>query len=329
MYETVTLEKGLYTGGEFARKLEALDPFEGYRGTPMEGLDAFQRQLKRFDIKVRGAQSDRVEKFFQNAQSAVLFPEFVARCVRQGLEEGSILPKITAAVTQSPSPDYRSLTATSAAASGLFEADKTAEGAALPETKITTQSGLVPVSKRGRLVSASYESLRYQKIDMLALVLRQIGSHIARAQVKDAVSVLTAAGCGASTMTGTAPAYADLLSFFSDFSPFELNTLIVNKAEFLAILKLAELQNPLTGLNFQGTGQLTTPLGANFIRCDDLPAGTILGIDRRYALEVVQCGDVTVDVDKLISTQFEQAAVSVTTGFSRIFSGAVRTLKKV
>ena len=99
MYETVTLEKGLYTGGDFARKLEALDPSENYRSTPLDGLDAFQRQLKRFDIKVRGAQSDRVEKFFQNAQSAVLFPEFVARCVRQGMDEGSILPKITAAVT--------------------------------------------------------------------------------------------------------------------------------------------------------------------------------------------------------------------------------------
>lgn len=35
---------------EEAQKGEVVDPIENYRGTPLEGLDAFQRQLKRFDI---------------------------------------------------------------------------------------------------------------------------------------------------------------------------------------------------------------------------------------------------------------------------------------
>ena len=48
-----------------------------YKGTSLEGLDAFQRQLKRFDIKVKGAGSDVVEKFFRTADSAVLFPEYI------------------------------------------------------------------------------------------------------------------------------------------------------------------------------------------------------------------------------------------------------------
>ena len=38
--------------------LEKLDPSENYRGTALEGLDAFSRQLKRFDIKVKGRNSD-------------------------------------------------------------------------------------------------------------------------------------------------------------------------------------------------------------------------------------------------------------------------------
>ena len=87
------------SGRSFAQTLEALDPSENYKGTSLEGLDAFQRQLKRFDIKVKGAGSDRVEKFFWSTESAVLFPEFVSRVVRQGMEEESILPDITATVT--------------------------------------------------------------------------------------------------------------------------------------------------------------------------------------------------------------------------------------
>ena len=101
-YDNLKLDKGMYqeAGSTFSQVLERQDPSEQYKGTSLEGLDAFQRQLKRFDIKVKGAGSDVVEKFFRTADSAVLFPEYIARSVRQGMEEGDILPHITAAVTK-------------------------------------------------------------------------------------------------------------------------------------------------------------------------------------------------------------------------------------
>ena len=53
-YDNLKLEKGMYnqTGKSFTQVLEELDPGPHYKGTPLEGLDAYQRQLKRFDIKV-------------------------------------------------------------------------------------------------------------------------------------------------------------------------------------------------------------------------------------------------------------------------------------
>ena len=74
-YENVKLEKGMYgqNGRSFLKVLESLDPSENYKGTALEGLDAFQRQLKRFDIHVKGAGSDMVEKFFHTSESSVLF----------------------------------------------------------------------------------------------------------------------------------------------------------------------------------------------------------------------------------------------------------------
>ena len=64
-FETIKIEKGMYAnkGKSLTDILEELDPSENYKGTALEGLDAFQRQLKRFDIKVSGKSSDRVEKF--------------------------------------------------------------------------------------------------------------------------------------------------------------------------------------------------------------------------------------------------------------------------
>lgn len=86
-FENVKLDKGMYSeaGSSFTKVLEKCDPSEQYRGTPLEHLDAFQRQLKRFDIKVKGADSDVVSKFFATWESAVLFPEYVARAVRRGV----------------------------------------------------------------------------------------------------------------------------------------------------------------------------------------------------------------------------------------------------
>ena len=84
-YDNLKLEKGMYRqeGMNFTQVLESLDPSENYRGTALEGTDAFQRQLKRFGIRVKSAGSSPVEKFFRTMDSAVLFPEYIARTVRQ------------------------------------------------------------------------------------------------------------------------------------------------------------------------------------------------------------------------------------------------------
>lgn len=44
--------------------LETLDPSDNYKGTEFEGLDALQRQLKRFNIKCT-KQDESVSKFFK------------------------------------------------------------------------------------------------------------------------------------------------------------------------------------------------------------------------------------------------------------------------
>ena len=85
-YETIHLEKGMYAapGKSFSQILEELDPSQNYEGSPLGKLDAYQRQLKRFDIRVSGPGSDLVEKFFQTSDSAALFPEYISRAIRQG-----------------------------------------------------------------------------------------------------------------------------------------------------------------------------------------------------------------------------------------------------
>ena len=338
-YENLKLEKGMYgrSGRSFSQTLEELDPSEHYRGTPLEGLDAFQRQLKRFDIRVKGAGSDMVEKFFHTTDSAVLFPEFVSRVVRQGLEEESILPDITATVTSFDGMDYRSI------ASVPTEEDKALrrveEGAAIPETSIRTQENLVRLHKRGRMLVASYEAIRFQRLDLFSVTLRQIGAYIGRMHLQDAVDVITNGDgnnnaaevftVGTPPISGTAKTldYGALLDFWSQFDPYTMNTMLVSSDVMLALLKLSEFQNPLTGLNFQGTGTLTTPLGAKLLRSSAVPQGTLIGLDRHYALEQISGSEVTVEYDKLIDRQLERAAITSISGCAKLFPEASKVLK--
>ena len=112
-YQNIKLDKSMYKSGvPFSAQLEKLDPSANYAGTDLAGMDAFQRQLKRFDIRVSGANSDPVSKFFSTADSAALFPEYVARAVMQGADEtAAMLPMRlsgSSGLICSPSPSSRS-----------------------------------------------------------------------------------------------------------------------------------------------------------------------------------------------------------------------------
>lgn len=140
-FDNIRLEKGLYASGDFTGALEKIDPSENYSGTALEGLDAYQRQLKRFDIKVSGAGSDVVDKFFKTSDSAVLFPEYVSRAVRQGMQEANVLPRIVASTTVIDSLDYRSIACEPS--DDEKELKVVAEGAFIPETSVKSKANLV------------------------------------------------------------------------------------------------------------------------------------------------------------------------------------------
>ena len=337
-YDNLKLEKGMYRqeGMNFTQVLESLDPSENYRGTALEGTDAFQRQLKRFGIRAKGAGSSPVEKFFRTMDSAVLFPEYIARTVRQGMEENDILPAITATTTVIDAMDYRSIYST---ASDDDKALKdVAEGATIPETEVKSKEHQIRLKKRGRMLVASYEALRFQKLDLFGVMLRQIGAHIQKQQLSDAVKVLLDGdgneNAAVKYTVGTTPisgskgslGYEQLVEFWGQFDPYTMNTILCSTNTMTKMLKIPELQNPQTGLNFQGTGKLTTPLGAQLHRTGAVEDDMIIGLDNRFALEQVRAGDVLVEYDKLIDRQLERAAITSIAGFGKICTDAAAVL---
>ncbi len=330
-FDTIHLEKGMYSNGRsLTEVLEGLDPSENYKGTDLEGLDAFQRQLKRFDIRVGGAYSDCVQKFFDTSDSAALFPEYVSRAVRQGLENNDYLKDIVAAKTVIDGMDYRTVV------SSPSDDDKSlkpvAEGAVLPQTNIKTGENLVKLMKRGRMLVASYEAIRFQRLDLFTVTLRQIGAHIAREQLKDAVNVIISgdgnnnAASVVALDTANTLTYSDLIDLWANLAPYQMNTMLAPTDMMQKLLSLSEMKDAQAGLTFQGTGRMITPLGAKLLHIPSMVSGKIIGMDKNCALEMVQSGGVILDADKLIDRQLERASVSCIAGFAKIFTGASKVL---
>ena len=326
-FENLTLEKGMYgvPGKSFTQVLEGLDSSEQYRGTPLEGLDAYQRQLKRFGIRVSGPGSDPVEKFFQSSSSAALFPEYVARAVGQGMEAADQLKDMVATVTKIDGLDYRTITVEGEETAPL---KAVAQGAQLPATTIRVNDGLVKLRKRGRTLMTSYEALRFQKLDLLTMALRQIGASMAASQMLDAVDALLngdGSKPGVTCATGT-PNYGDFIGLWGKLAPFTLNTVVAGTAAMEKLLQISEFKDAQAGMNFQGTGRLVTPLGAKLLHVPGMEDKKILAFDKNCALEMVQAGEIQTDYDRLMDRQLDRASISVVTGFARIYQGAAQGL---
>ncbi|WMM26667.1 hypothetical protein RBU61_08310 [Tissierella sp. MB52-C2] len=345
-FDTINLEKGMYTealakGKTLTQLLEEEDSSKNYD----DGLDAFERQLKRFDIRVKGPGTDVIEKFFATTDSSVLFPEYVSRTVLVGLEQANILPDIVATTTNIDGDTYRSIYMDDGEDSKKRKSLKrVGEGGQLPVTTIKTKENVVDIFKYGRLLQASYEALRRKKLNVFEIFLQQMGRQIALDMAYDAISVIidgdgdgnsNAADVfkiGDTTICGTAGklTYDEYIAFWAEFDPYEMNTVLAPKMQLKDILTLPEFKDPQAGFTFQKDGKLISPLGAKLVRADqvkELGVEGIVGLDKGLCLEEIVEQSVTTESDKLIDKQFERTSISRVGGFNKLFQPSAKVLK--
>lgn len=316
MYNNVKLEKGLYnlSGKSFSQALEALDPSENYSGTPLANLDAFERQLKRFNIRVSGSDCDMVEKFFTTTESAVLFPEFVRRCIKKGFDD-SVLNNIVAVSTKCESNIYSGCVISDTASYST-----TSQGNALPVASVTEPAASLSLNKYGRMITASYEALRQQKLDVFGVMLRSVGIRLANSVLGSAVTALKA---NITPSTVSALDYSALTSLYGSFDDFNMNCVMLSPANTAVVLALAQMENA----SADEQGKVKLPFGAEIICTSEVDDNTVIGLDKDFALEIVTSSDIVLETDKLISNQLDRIAVSINCGFRRITDDAVKTLK--
>jgi hypothetical protein len=313
-FDNISLEKGMYQSDKsLTEVLEDIDPSENYVGTALEGLDAFSRQLKRFNIKVSGDKSNTVEDFFQTSQTSVLFPEFVRRSTRLGMVENQTVKDIVAVTTKIDGMDYRSICA---------EEPKLIKGS-LSCLQIKTNESLCLLHKRGRCLETSYEALRFQRISIFSNMLKQIGRFIRKMQLFDALMAIESVDCKEKfTLNQGEIGITDIHSIAErlDTGGFNLNVLLGSTTTVSKLKeKFGDALRYDNGLLYLGNIKVIPTFDA--LMCK------IAGIDSNYALEMVECGGIEVDYDRLIDKQFERTSISCRAGFSLIHPKAIEVRK--
>lgn len=295
-------------------------------------LDAFERQLALAGIRLSGKGATTVEQFLQGTPA--LLPEFMRREVRRGMAMRPELDRLVANTTNVASNNYTPFFVDTSNDT-KFSLRPVGDGAEIPQLMVTEQTHAVKVIDYGLALKTSYKALRYRTTSQFRVLLWYIGFKLQTDKIGMLVDVIingdgnnNAASVVNTASSGTLT-YDDLITLWSNFAPFEMNTIICHINQLKSILTLDEFKDPLAGYRFGKTGELFSPLGASLVRSDEAPNDLVLGLDNRFAIEQVITQPLMVEYDKIIEQRFEEAVISESVAFAKVISGASVVLDTV
>lgn len=364
--------------------LEKEDPSQEYR----DGTDAFQRMLIAADIRTDslpeyGVQASEFGEFNRTEQTRALIPEWLLRTWREvqtgrpfstralyssadgaaGSWERPYADAVAARTDQQVAPaiplselvaittpinasEYRAYYLTN-------DEDQTsmvrvAEGAEVPRVKLTGAQHTIDLLKYGRALEASYELLRRQRVDRLALTIRLMAVQAEVDKVGSILNVMVngdgnsnaptthnlttldaAATAGTLTLKGW-------LAFKMKFAnPYMMTGALAQEAVALQMMLLntGSANVPLTYVQQpSGLGAFTAinPGLRDSVALGwttDAPALKIVGFDRRFAIErVVDVGATITEIEQFITRQVQVLVVTEAEGYAVIEKNAIKVL---
>jgi len=372
-------------GMSLSAYLEKQDPSAEYH----DGTDAFQRLLQAADIRVKalpdyGVQASTYEEFNRDETTRALIPEWLLRTWREvqtgkpfstralyGSSDAAAgswdrpyaeasaarwsqqvapaipLSELVAITTPINAGEYRAYYLTSdTAATGMT---RVAEGAEVPRVKLTGGDHTINLLKYGRGLEATYEQLKRQRVDKLALHVRRMA---VQAEV-DKVGAILDVMVNGDGNTGTEPTTHNLttldtgaiagtlslkgwLAFKMKFAnPYVLTGALAQEAVALQMMLLntGSANVPLVMVQQpSGLGAFTSinPGLRDSVALGwtaDAPALKIVGFDRRFAIErIVDIGSTITEVEQFITRQVQVLVVTEAEGYAIIDKNAINIL---
>lgn len=264
-----------------------------------------------------------------------------ARATRQ-IAPAIPLSEVIALVTGIPSGAYEAFYITdSAAEQRMVRAE---EGAEIPRAKLTGGDQVIKLKKYGRVLEASYEFLRRNRFDWLALHIQRMAAQTESDKLAAIISVIVNGDGNAGTAatsynlttldsgtTANNPTLKGWLAFKMKFAnPYMLTTALTTEAVALQLMLLNAGSANIPAATFaQSAGfSLVRPINPGLADGTGLgwtsaaPTGKVVAIDNRFSVEqVIEIGASMQEVQRWTTRQTETLTLSEVEGY-KIFDPA-------
>ncbi len=336
MSNKIKLESGMYEeaklkGIPFGVWLEGHRAEKGLEPTPYHGLsnyerlalkasmaaqgkqvpmDAYELTLAEYGIKAFGQFTDRVEKFFQLSDTAVLFPEFVDRTIHAAAIRTSLVSQLVRNIVVVQGFEYRKLYLNDT--EGERQLSKAGIGGAAPRTKISISGVTTTINKFWREFRFKYEEVYMTPLNAYAFVLKRVGDQIGVDQTDDLILTLLngdgnsnglQAGLSIDVTTSGTITKLDFIKFCSVLEqPYRIDRYVGLKADMQKVWDmLSDMNNPPS--QWAATS-IPMPAGYEWNRSSVLSGNILLGVDSERAGQYVTSDTAQMtETEKLIRTQ--------------------------
>jgi hypothetical protein len=300
-------------------------------------IAGLEKELSVRGVRTSGPGAHTVEKLFSSTNQTPLFPVYLASQIIAGQLAGGLISSLVATDITINSHVAEKITITDTATDRSLRL--VAEGTDLPKTKIQRAEGSISLTKYGRLLEVTYESVRLMQLDILGLMLQRIGMQIAVDQTDDLIETLIAGdGTAGSAVVDTDAEvsgtldYDELVRLRLAFPiGYEMTDAITNDANMRTLLNMSEFKDPMAGFSFQRTGDLGAPLGARWHRWTSTGSASfstdrILAVDNRGAAALFREDALLEESDQLIDKQLWRRTVSEWVGIMKLDNNATQCL---
>jgi hypothetical protein len=296
-------------------------------------LDAFERQLAAHDVRVGGKKPVTVELFYKGAPA--FLPEFMMREIKRGQRMRPELEKLVASSSNISTSRYTPFYVNVTPNESKLSLRPIGDAAEIPTLTVAEQLHSITVPDYGITLKTSYKALKHRTTAQFKVLLWFVGFRLQADKMALVVDTIINgdgndnAASVTNTETSGQLVYSDLVTFWNEFFPFEMNTLLCHKDSIKTVLTMEEFKDPMAGFKFQKTGDLVSPLGSTLIRCDDLASDLVIGLDNRFAIEEVVSQPLMVEYDKVIEQKLEEAVISESVAYAKVIKEAALVLDTV
>ena len=359
MSDKIKLESGMYEeaklkGVPFGVWLENHRVEKGLEPTPYVGLsnferlslkanltaqgkqvpmDAYELTLAEHGIKAYGQFTDRIEKFFNSADTRVLFPEFIDRTIHAQAIKTSLVSQMVANIAVVQGYEYRKLYLNDTEAERQLA--KAGIGGAAPRTTVTVSGVTTTINKFWREFRFKYEEVYQAPINFYAFVLRRVGDQLGVDQTNDLILTMLngdgnsnglKAALTVDTATSATVTKLDFIKFCSVLEqPYKIDKYVGLKIDMQKVWDmLSDMQNPPS--QWSATS-IPMPAGFEWNVSGVLSGNILLGLDSERAGQYVTSDTAQMtETEKLIRTQEVSTVVTEWGSFNVVDNNGIGAL---